>query len=136
MLVRESQIEDVLATYPEITQKLLGTDKELSLLARQKTLDSGRLDLLFASEDKLLLLELKVENFKREFVDQVEQYRSDLLSLQASGLLLDGLIEAFLMCPVFTSDGLDPCRSCNIIAVEYSPSSLSEKSLRNRDSVK
>jgi hypothetical protein len=121
MLVRESQVEDVLATYPQITQKVLSTDGELNLLARQKTLKSGRLDLLFASEDRLLLLELKVEDFKREFVDQVEAYRSDLLLLQASGLLLNGSIDAFLLCPLFTSDGWDLCKSHNIIAVEYSP---------------
>jgi hypothetical protein len=121
MLVRESQIEDVLATYPPITQKVLGIGTELNLLARQKSLESGRLDLLFASEDKLLLLELKAENFKTEFVNQVEAYRSDLLSLQAAGLLLGGLIEAFLLCPVFTSDGLDLCKGHNIIPVEYSP---------------
>ncbi len=74
MFVRESQIEDVLATYPQITQRVLGIDKELTLLARQKILKSGRLDLLFTAEDKLLLLELKVEDFRPEFIQQVKRY--------------------------------------------------------------
>lgn len=124
MPVRESQVEDVLATYPQITQKVLGIDNELSLLARQKILESGRLDLLFASEDKLLLLELKVENFKREFIGQVVAYRSDLSSLQTSGMLLGGLIETFLLCPMFTSGDLNLCKSHNIIAIEYSPAEV------------
>ncbi|MBM4463734.1 MAG: hypothetical protein FJ012_10500 [Chloroflexi bacterium] len=79
MLVRESQVEDVLATYPWITQRILGKEGELSLLARQMPLESGKLDLLFAWENKLLLLELKVENSKEQFVQQIAKYRGDLV---------------------------------------------------------
>lgn len=120
-------MEDILATYPQITQEVLGFEEELSLLARQKILDSGRLDLLFASADRLLLLELKVEGFKKEFIDQVSAYRSDLVSIQASGMLLKGGIEAFLLCPEFTSDDLALCKKYDIIAVEYAPEKVLQK---------
>lgn len=119
--IRESQVEDVLATYPEITQKILNSDKELSLLARQKILNSGRLDLLFISADKLLLLELKVEKFKDDFVDQVIAYRSDLFSIQGSGLLPRGPIKTYLLCPEFTSDAYKLCGNHDIVGVKYSP---------------
>lgn len=120
-------MEDILATYPQITQEVLGFEEELSLLARQKILDSGRLDLLFASADRLLLLELKVEDFKKKFIDQVAAYRSDLVAIQASGMLLTGAIEAFLLCPAFTSDDLALCNRHDIIAIEYEPEKILQK---------
>ncbi len=46
MEVRESQIEDVLATYPDIAKEVVGIQEDLTMLARQKLLPSGnRLDL-------------------------------------------------------------------------------------------
>lgn len=131
MIVQESQVEDILATYPNITQRVLGIDRDLSLLARQKKIVSGRLDLLFASNNKLLLLELKVEDFKPKFVDQVLGYRSDLLSLQESGMLLDGLIETYLLCPNFSLHGLKLCNNHDITTIEYSPTEVLQEFFDN-----
>ncbi len=127
MPVRESQVEDVLATYPQITQKVLGMEEELTLLARQKNLESGRLDLLFAAQNKLLLLELKVEDFKQEFIQQVKRYRDDLFALQRDGLLLSGTVEPFLLCPAFPDDGMRLCEQESVIPIEYSPSQVLEE---------
>lgn len=121
MQVRESQIEDVLATYPYTTQRILGRQEELTLLSRQMSLEKGKLDLLFASGSQLLLLELKVETFRQEFIQQVQEYREGLLSLQRQGMLLAGNIEAFLLCPRFPDDALRLCREHDIVPVEYSP---------------
>jgi len=126
VLVRESQVEDVLATYPHLTQQLLGVSNELSLLARQMSLPSGKLDLLFASGNRLLLLELKVEDFREEFIKQVVNYRDDLMVLQSKNMLLQGNIDAFLVCPAFPNgtDGL--CKQSSVIPIVYSPAEVLE----------
>lgn len=97
--VRESQIEDALVGAGEITRRLLGLKEEPHLLGRQIGLPSGRLDLLYAYRAKLLLLELKVVRFKREFLGQVAGYRRDLQNQQQKGALLRGDIETHLLCP-------------------------------------
>lgn len=68
--VRESQIEDVFATFPSIFRSLANLSVEPRILSRQLPLGSGRLDLLFLEGSRLLLVELKVERFKPEFLDQ------------------------------------------------------------------
>jgi len=68
MQVHESQIEDILASYPAIAKRVLGTTDDLRLLVRQMPLPSGRLDLLYATGASLLLVELKVEPAIEPFV--------------------------------------------------------------------
>ncbi|NQE06248.1 hypothetical protein C5S32_10300 [ANME-1 cluster archaeon GoMg1] len=42
MIIRESQIEDVLATYPDIAKEILGISEDLTLLSRnQPIMDYG-----------------------------------------------------------------------------------------------
>ena len=121
MDIRESQIEDVMATYPQITQRLLGINEQLSLLARQMILPSGRLDLLFAAGDRILLLELKVEECSSEFVGQLEVYRQDLVTLQERRMLVQGTIEAFLVCPAFSYDAIQRCKEGAVIPLIMDP---------------
>ena len=122
--VRESQIEDVLATYSEVTQRLIGSQHELRLIARQMPLQSGRLDLLFSAGTRLLLLELKVEAFKRDFVSQVKSYAQDLLKLQEEGTLIAAPIDSLLLCPRFTSSGEQLCLAEGVTPVSYSPAEV------------
>ena len=126
MEIRESQVEDVLATYPHITQRLLALDNQLSLLARQTILPSGRLDLLFASGNKLLLLELKVEECCEEHIQQIISYRDDLQALQAKHMLVQGDIVAFLVCTAFPDHVASSCKNNSITAVQYSPAEVLE----------
>ena len=83
--VRESQIEDVLASFPQIAQSVLELDEPPQLVARQMIVPSGRLDLLYATGRTLTLVELKVEDARPEFVMQIQHYTEDLESLQAQG---------------------------------------------------
>ncbi len=123
--VRESQIEDVLATYPDIVREIIGIHDDLTLLARQKLLPSGnRLDLLFVSGTKLKLLELKVSTFEEGFVDQVARYKHELVQLQSEEKLVSGHIDAYLLCPVMTAVQKQQCLESDIYPVEYSPESV------------
>lgn len=101
--VRESQIEDVLVSASVLTRRLLNLEDEPRLLVRQMILPSGRLDLLYAYQTKLLLIELKVVEFKDDFLDQVLNYKTDLVECQRRGKLLHGDIEPYLLCTEATS---------------------------------
>jgi hypothetical protein len=96
MEIRESQIEDILVNSPTLTKNVLGLDEEPRLLIRQMILPSGRLDLLYAYQSRLLLVELKVESFQRKFVEQVSNYRQELNGFQNQGRLVRGDIHPYL----------------------------------------
>jgi hypothetical protein len=83
--VRESEIEDIFAQYPVLLRGVLGLSNDIFLVSRQMTLPSGRLDLVYSHLSELLLIELKVESFQRQFVKQVLDYKTDLLMLQQGG---------------------------------------------------
>lgn len=125
--VRESQVEDVLATYPDITKEIVGIPDDLTLLARQKLLPSGnRLDLLFVSGIRLKLLELKVSVFEKGFINQVAQYKHELVKLQSQDKLVNGDIDAYLLCPSMTTQQKQECIKSNVYPIEYSPERILE----------
>ena len=119
--VNESQVEDALATYPEIFANLIGLEGTVSLLLRQHPLESGRLDLLYAAGRELLLVELKVTSFRQAFLEQVLTYAADLRVLQDQGSLIDAPIRSYLLCPLFLEPQLTQCRSAGVVPVKYSP---------------
>jgi len=111
-----------IATYPDITKEILGISEELTLLSRQKILPSGnKLDLLFVAGTKLKLLELKVESFQDKFVEQTEQYKTELLELQRINKLVNGPVDAYLLCPSILENQKEICKSRGIEPIEYSP---------------
>lgn len=127
MIVRESQIEDILATYPDITKEVLGIKEELTLLARQKILPNGdKIDLLFVADSRLKLVELKVERYKSDFVYQVKKYKKELIKLQKEDKFIFGEIDAFLLCPEINQKGKELCEKEGIISYEYSPKRILE----------
>src|ERR1700683_3913676 len=97
--VRESEIEDVFALYPHLLRQVLGVSDEMILMARQKPLSTGRLDLVYACMSEIFLGELKIETFRKQFVDQVLGYRDDLQKLQEQGRFIKGNIVPYLLCP-------------------------------------
>lgn len=121
MNIREAQIEDVLATYPDLLKDILGI-ADLTLIARQKILPSGnRLDLLFLFGKRILLLELKAERFKAEFLNQIGGYAAELTALQRVGKLVEGDIHPFILCTDFTEANEILCKKQNIVLIKYSP---------------
>ena len=55
--IRESQIEDIFATQLDEVKYILSLDVSLTLIDRQKPVNSGRIDLLFLSVTSLHLLD-------------------------------------------------------------------------------
>lgn len=119
--VRESQIEDVLVSASVLTRRLLNLEDEPRLLVRQMILPSGRLDLLYAYQTKLLLIELKAVEFKRDFLDQVLNYKNDLLEYQQRGKLLQGNIESYLLCTEATLSEKSLAEKREVNLTEYDP---------------
>jgi len=97
MEIRESQIEDILVSAPVLTKSLLHLEDEPRFLCRQMTMSSGRFDLLYTYRTELLLLELKVVPFKKQFIEQLCAYRNDLLKMQEDGDLIQGRICTYLL---------------------------------------
>ena len=122
MIVRESQVEDVLATYPDIAKEILGIKEELTLLARQKILPSGeKIDLLFVADSRIKLVELKVEKCKPEFIHQVKSYTDELIKLQSANKFIAGDVDAFLVSPEFSVEQEKLCKEFGVIPCEYQP---------------
>jgi hypothetical protein len=121
MNIRESQIEDVLVGAPLLTKNILNLDDEPRLLVRQMIVPSGRLDLLYAYQTNLLLIELKVVPFQQKFVQQVLAYKRDLIGYQEQGKLLQGKILPYLLCPSIVEEQRRAVAELGIVGVDYKP---------------
>jgi hypothetical protein len=126
MDIRESQIEDVLVSAPILTKNILHLDDEPRLLVRQMIIPSGRLDLLYAYQTKLLLIELKVVPFQQKFVKQVLDYKNDLIDYQDQGKLLRGEILPYLLCPFIPEEQKRAAAARGIICTNYEPEGVLE----------
>ncbi len=121
--IKESEVEEALASNLFYLKKILNSVYDLKLIARQLKLKSGeqRLDLLIAHGKELCLIELKVTRFSDEYIDQINDYREQLLKLQSQGELVSGRLRAFLLVTGFTQKERELCESHNIEIVKYEP---------------
>ncbi|MFH1732343.1 MAG: hypothetical protein ABIF82_11935 [Planctomycetota bacterium] len=125
--VRESQIEDILASQLDEARDLLSVQQNLSLVARQKTLPSGGiLDLLYLSPSNLLLVELKVVPSQVCFCHQVAGYRDEVIDLQTTREMPNVPVKGYLACPAFSDRDKKLCRDLDITPVLFSPYRLLE----------
>ncbi len=122
--IRESQIEDIFATQLDDVKSILSLNENLTLIDRQKRLNSGRIDLLFLSVSSLHLLELKAVTSKIEFCDQTIGYKNDLLELQIKNQIPSLPLKSYLVCPKFIHTHKDYCIKNDIIPIEFSPYEL------------
>lgn len=131
MDIRESQIEDVLVSAPILTKNILHLDDEPRLLVRQMIVPSGRLDLLYAYQSRLLLIELKVVPFQKKFLKQVLDYRRDLIGYQEQGKLLRGEILSYLLCPSVSKEQRGMTAETGVICTDYEPEEVLQFFYRN-----
>lgn len=123
--IRESQIEDILATQLDDVKNLLSVNGNITLINRQKQLPSGGiLDLLFLASNELLLLELKAVRSQTGFCDQVVEYRDEILSLQPKNEFPNLPIKTFLVCPDFLDNHKTYCYKNDVIPIQFSPYEL------------
>jgi hypothetical protein len=98
---------------------LLNDDPKL--IGRQITLPSGRLDMLFAYRAAFLLIELKISSFQNKFIQQVLNYKNDLIAFQEQGKLLHGDIVPYLVIPEMDSDAIKSAKARGVVCLKYNP---------------
>lgn len=126
MDIRETQIENILVTAPILTKKILNLDEEPRLIGRQIIVPSGRLDMLYVFKAKLLLLELKITPFKINYLQQVLQYKEDLIKDQHNGKLLQCEIQPYLLCTSVNDSQKQVSKGQGVFCLDYSPEEILE----------
>jgi len=130
--ISERVIEDILSADRSILAELLSVDhNNLSLIARQKTLESGKLDLLYLYENELLLIELKAVGFYDGIIDQVKGYYSDLEHLQQQHKLIDTNIKKIILVTDHKSEDIHKCQQEAIDLIVYRPEHVLAKYYEN-----
>ena len=121
MEIQEAQIEDILVGAPTLAKGILQLEEEPLLLCRQMVIPSGRLDLLYAYQTRLLLVELKVTAFQTRFVRHVLDYRADLRAYQQTGQLVAGEIQPHLLCTSATETQRRAAADEGVVCTDYNP---------------
>jgi len=130
--VSERVIEDILSSDRSILAELLSVDPSgLSLIARQKPLRSGKLDLLCLYEDELLLVELKVVGFYDDVIGQIKGYYEDLKELQEQHRLIDADIRKIVLVTDCSPEDVEKCQAESIWLIPYRPEHVLSKYYEN-----
>lgn len=116
-------------------KQILKLEDEPRLLVRQMIIPSGRLDLLFAYQTELLLLELKVVAFQRRFLGQILSYRDDLVGYQSGGRLLKGTIRPYLLCTASNTAQKQMASATGVTCVDYAPEQLLQYFYQNLEPI-
>jgi hypothetical protein len=120
--IPERVVEDILSADKSILAEILSLDSSgLSLIARQRQLASGRLDLLYLYGNELLLIELKVVPFYEEVISQINHYFQDLQELQEQHKLIDASIRRIILATECTPRDVSKCRTQDIQLLSYDP---------------
>ncbi len=128
----EKVIEDIFVLDKSIISEILKVSySEISLLARQKTVNSGILDLLYLQKDVLLLIELKIVPFYNDAIAQINDYYKDLLQLQNEKKLIQTTIHKIILVTHAKEVDYNLCKKENISLIEYNPKEVLTKYYEN-----
>lgn len=131
-LVSERVVEDILSSDKSILADILSANPaNLSLVARQKALKSGKLDLLYLYENELLLIELKVVPFYDDIIRQVDAYFEDLRELQTQHRLINAAISKIALVTESKPEDIEKCNRASIRLLEYKPQFVLSKYYEN-----
>ena len=130
--VSERIVEDILSSDKSILADILSANPaNLSLVARQKALKSGKLDLLYLHENELLLIELKVVPFYDDIIRQVDGYFEDLRELQIQHRLIDARISKIVLVTESKPEDIEKCNQASIRLLAYKPQFVLSKYYEN-----
>jgi hypothetical protein len=128
----EKTIEDILSADKTILSEILGYNLAgLSLIARQKTLNSGELDLLCMYDDALVLVELKVVPFYPQIIGQLNGYYKDLQDLQKQNKLINAPIQKIILATSCSPADIKQCEQESIRVCTYKPEQVLAKYFEN-----
>ncbi len=131
-LISEKTIEDILSADNTILSEILNVNSsDLNLIARQKVLPSGKLDLLLLYKNELFLIELKVTPFYNKIIDQINGYQEDILSLQKSNKIIKARVNKIVLITQCSKYQIEQCTSHNIKLILYDPEDVLRKFYEN-----
>ncbi len=120
--ISEKIIEDILSIDKSILAEVFSVEASgLSLIARQRKVTSGRLDLLYLYESDLLLIELKVVPFYGDIILQINNYFEDLHVLQKEHKLIKANIRKIILTTRCTPNDIAKCKAQDIELLTYDP---------------
>jgi hypothetical protein len=132
MSVSERVVEDILSSDKSILAEILSVDpSSLSLIARQKTLESGKLDLLYLCQTEILLIELKTVGFYPGIISQVNDYCEDLKELQRQHKLIDAAIRKIILVTDCSSSDTQKCKQESVDLIVYRPEQVLSRYYEN-----
>jgi hypothetical protein len=121
-VVSEKVIEDILVSDKSILSEILSVNfSDLSLIARQKIIQSGKLDLLYIHRDEILLIELKAVPFYKEIIIQINNYEKDLLELQNYNKLIKSKIKKIIFATNANENDYKLCAEHSIDLIVFKP---------------
>lgn len=130
--ISERVIEDILTSDKALLAETLSLNaSDISLVARQKILTSGKLDLLLLHRDELLLVELKVVPLYGEIINQICRYESDLLQLQDQNRLIKAKIRKIVLVTAASVEGKATCNGRDIEVVVFNPEWILQRYYEN-----
>jgi hypothetical protein len=130
--ISEKIIEDILSSDKSILSELLSVNPgDLSLVARQKILRSGKLDMLYLCKDELLLIEVKVVSFYDEVIRQINGYHNDLKELQTQHKLISSKIKKIILVTAAKPEDIERCKEESIQVITYKPQFVLSKYYEN-----
>jgi hypothetical protein len=127
-IISERVIEDILCANKLILAEVIGVEADrLNFIARQKSLDSGNLDLLYFYGSELLLIELKAVPFYLDIISQINRYYSDLIRLQTQQRLVSGSIKKIILVIDYKPQDVSLCTANDITLVKFNPKNVLTK---------
>lgn len=130
--ISEKIIEDILTSDKSILSEILSLNfSDLSLIARQKKVASGKLDMLYLHKDEMLLIELKVVPFYKDVIIQINNYEADLIALQNQNKLIKSKIKKIIVVTGVKGNDYEICMENGINLVVYNPEIVLSKYYEN-----
>ena len=135
--ISESQVEDALVANLFYLQRLLNLTSDLKLIARQLRLKAReeRLDLLLSTGKDLCLIELKVTRFEEKFLNQVLDYKKELINLQNNSELIAGNILVFLLVTEANKKQIESSKQSNVELIIYEPLAILKNYYENLSAI-
>ena len=89
--ISESQVEEALVSNLNYLKEILNLQYEIKLIARQLNLKARekRIDLLIAHGKDMGLIELKITKYESSYLNQILEYRNELIKLQETNELVN-----------------------------------------------
>lgn len=130
--VSEKVIEDIFAVDKSILAEVIQLNySDLSLLARQKNVNSGILDLLYIWKDELVLIELKIVPFYQDIINQINDYYNDLIKLQQENKLIKANIRKYILVIKANESNKKLCVQNEINLIVFNPETVLSRYYEN-----